>query len=1035
MKWKPVEEKTPLMMGQKTLSKHSFPLSVRLKAKWGLPQITNAFIRHRLFETLDGLTERQCTWLVAPGGYGKSYLMQSYVKRDQRPAIWYNLDEGDSDIVTFFADFSESLETAGRGPILRLSQDVQDLSRFSRLYFQQLAEQIETPTLVILDDYHRITAESGLHEMIAAAIGYLPASIHLVVLSREAPPSAFARAQAHLHIGLIGADELALTDDEAHGIARLVMEEQITDHDILEARRRVDGWAVGFMVLLGQSDPSNVAPESVTTLFHYFEHEVLNATTDEMCLFLWQTALFQNFSAEMAERLTGRKDAAAILRGLVSGNYFLQVNQSTEPVYHYHDLFRDYLLDYGRFKHADGWRDAALCAADILSDNDEPDAAASLYAELADWECLGKLINHHGGQLLQRGSHRTLSRWLTLLPNELKDQQPWLVYWDGCARLATNPKHARERLRQAFALFVREDERHGALLAWAAVCQAFWIAFDDMRPLNDWFRELEALWPGHEPVLPPEIEAQVAIGAFLCQIVTKPDDPELFYWEKRLTRLLESSCNPELNTMAATLLMFHFVWTVGDRGRARMLRDVLRSAESLETIAPMTLVITRSWGDFSYEYGFGGSLSRCLESLHAARNIAAARGVHLYDATLYGGMAYCHLTSGHVDVARQALDQMGEALNWERTYDAGFYFWLREWEAWLDGRYTEASDLGRQERTYADRFGLMHPWPMSHLAAAQTMNSLGRRAQALRHLAEIGRWARHTQSRIGIYIRGLALAQFSLESGRRERVRRILRATLPLGQVEGYAGPPFFRPSDVTKLCAEALSAGIESDYITRVIRSRELPAPKTMEFKERWPWRVKVCLLGKFMLELDGSPYASVGKGQQKPLELLKVLVALGGESVPWEQLADMLWPNVEGDMAASNFKTTLSRLRKLLGQHEFLLIREGVLSLNRKYCWTDVWRFAELAREIEAAAQPNGDAVLATRTEALVQRLGVAYPRPLLCGGREDWIAPIRRRMHDRYARCNEKLARLMERTEAHELAADIRASALSLDDAGCF
>jgi hypothetical protein len=77
----------------------------------------------------------------------------------------------------------------------------------------------------------------------------------------------------------------------------------------------------------------------------------------------------------------------------------------------------------------------------------------------------------------------------------------------------------------------------------------------------------------------------------------------------------------------------------------------------------------------------------------------------------------------------------------------------------------------------------------------------------------------------------------------------------------------------------------------------------------------------------------------------------------------------------------------------------------------------------------------VLATRTEALVQRLGVAYPRPLLCGGREDWIAPIRRRMHDRYARCNEKLARLMERTEAHELAADIRASALSLDDAGCF
>ena len=1017
------------------MTKNKFPQSVRLKAKWGSPRITNAFQRHRLFKVLDDNAGRPCTWVVAPGGYGKTYLLQSYITVGRRPVLWYNLDEGDSDIATFFADLSEALESAGYGPLLRLSPDIQHLAQFSRLYFQQLAEQVERPTLLILEDYQRVAAESGLHEAIAAAIDYLPSSIHLVVLTREAPPPAFARVQSHLQMGLIGVDALALTEDEAVGIARRTMGELITDHAILDACRRVGGWAAGFVILLGQSDPSIVAPESKTTLFNYFEHEVLNATTDEMRIFLWQTALFQNFSAEMAEGLTGREHAATILRELISGNYFLQANQSPEPVYHYHDLFRYYLLDFGRHNHAEEWQSAALRAANILSDIGEPESSANLYIELADWESLGQLVNRHGGHLLQRGSHRTLARWLSLLPGELKDQQPWLRYWDGCSRLATNPKQARERLRQAFTLFVRGGELPGALLAWAAVCQTYWIALDDMRPLAGWLAELDTLWPGREPSLPQEIETQVAIGAFLCLIVARPNDSALDYWEKRLTRLLESSHNPDLNSMAATLLMFHFVWTIGDRGRARMLRDVLRTAESSQTIAPMILVITSSWGDFSYEYGFGGSLSRCLESLHAARNIAAVRGVHLYDATLYGGMAYCHLTSGQIEEARQVLDQMGEALNWERTYDAGFYLWLREWEAWLDGRYTEASDLGRQEHAIADRFGMMHPWPMSHLAAAQTANSLGRRSQALRHLAEIGRWARHTHSRIGTYLRGLALAQFSLESGRRARTQRILRATLSLGQVEGYVGPPFFRPSDMTKLCAEALSAGIENDYITRVIRSRKLPAPKTMESRERWPWRVKVCLLGKFTLELDGSPCVSARKAQQKPLELLKVLVALGGESVPWEQMADMLWPNFEGDLAASNFKTTLSRLRKLLGQNEFLLVREGVLSLNRKHCWTDVWRFTELAREIEAVAQPYGDAVLAARTEELVQRLGVAYPRSLLCGGREDWIAPVRRRLHDRYARCIEKLARLMERSEAHELAANIRASMLSLDDAGCF
>ena len=1017
------------------MTKKSLLLSVRLKAKWGSPRITNAFVRHRLFETLDGLTSHPWTWLVAPGGYGKTYLLQSYTETRRRPSIWYNLDESDSDVVTFFADFSEALETAGYGPLLRLSPDVQVLSRFSRLYFQQLAEQIESPTLLIFDDYQRVGAESSLHEAIAAAIEYLPASIHLVILSREGPPAAFARTQAHLQMGLIGADDLALTEEEALGIARRAMGNHVKDHAILEARRRVDGWVAGFMILLGQSDPSTVLPESVTTLFHYFGHEVLKHTPDDIRPFLWQTALFQKFSAAMAERLTSRKDAATILRRLASGNYFLQLSQSSEPMYHYHDLFRDYLLDHGRRHHADEWRSAARRAANILSDNDEPDAAANLYAELAEWESLGQLVNRHGGSLLQRGSHRTLARWLSLLPGELTDQQPWLVYWDACGWLAINPKQARERLRQAFALFVRGGERPGALLAWAAVCQAYWIAFDDMRPLAGWLAELDTLWPGHEPALSQEIEAQVAIGAFLCLIVARPDDPALDYWESRLTRLLENSRDPNLNSMAATLLMFHFVWTVGDRGRARMLRDVLRAAERSPAIIPITLVIARTWGDFSYEYGFGGSLSRCVESLHAARDLAASRGVHLYDATLYGGMAYCHLTAGQIEEARQALDQMVQALNWERTYDAGFYLWLREWEAWLDGRYTEASDLGRQEHAYADRFGLMHPWPLSHLAAAQVANSLGRRSQALRHLAEIGRWARHTRSRIGTYLRGLALAQFSLENGRRERTRTILRATFTLGQVEGYVGPPFFRPADMTKLCAEALSAGIENDYITRVIRSRELPAPQTMESSERWPWRLKVCALGEFTLVLNGSLYAGARKAQQKPLELLKALVALGGEAVPWEQLADMLWPHMDGDLAEINFKTTLSRLRKLLGQHEFLVVREGMLSLNREHCWADVWRFRELAREIDAAAQPNGDAVLAARIEALAQQLGFAYPRPLLCTGREVWIAPIRRRLHDRYARCIEKLARLMERSEAHELAADIRASTLSLDDAGCF
>jgi len=169
------------------------------------------FVRHRLFATLDGMSDQPCTWLAAPGGYGKTYLLQSYVDAGQYSSIWYNLDGGDSDVVTFFADFSEALERSGCGPLLRLTPDVQILARFSRLYFQKLGEQIKAPTILILDDYHRVAADSGLHEVIAGAIDHLPRSIRLVILSREGPPPALSRAQAHHQLGLVGAADLALT--------------------------------------------------------------------------------------------------------------------------------------------------------------------------------------------------------------------------------------------------------------------------------------------------------------------------------------------------------------------------------------------------------------------------------------------------------------------------------------------------------------------------------------------------------------------------------------------------------------------------------------------------------------------------------------------------------------------------------------------------------------------------------------------------------------------------------------------------------
>ena len=85
-------------------------------------------------------------------------------------------------------------------------------------------------------------------------------------------------------------------------------------------------------------------------------------------------------------------------------------------------------------------------------------------------------------------------------------------------------------------------------------------------------------------------------------------------------------------------------------------------------------------------------------------------------------------------------------------------------------------------------------------------------------------------------------------------------------------------------------------------------------------PASVKIFTLGRSRVEIGGQPLQFARKSQRKPLELLELLVALGGASISVERMADALWPASDGDLARGTFDTTLHRLRNLIG-HQALI------------------------------------------------------------------------------------------------------------------
>lgn len=68
------------------------------------PRISKLYLRKRLFRSLDAACKKPVVWGSGLAGSGKTSLVAQYLDHHRTPSIWYQMDEGDSDLATFFYD-------------------------------------------------------------------------------------------------------------------------------------------------------------------------------------------------------------------------------------------------------------------------------------------------------------------------------------------------------------------------------------------------------------------------------------------------------------------------------------------------------------------------------------------------------------------------------------------------------------------------------------------------------------------------------------------------------------------------------------------------------------------------------------------------------------------------------------------------------------------------------------------------------------------------------------------------------------------
>jgi DNA-binding SARP family transcriptional activator len=259
---------------------------------------------------------------------------------------------------------------------------------------------------------------------------------------------------------------------------------------------------------------------------------------------------------------------------------------------------------------------------------------------------------------------------------------------------------------------------------------------------------------------------------------------------------------------------------------------------------------------------------------------------------------------------------------------------------------------------------------------------------------------------------------------------------MEVGRAFGYIDLfPWWQPSVMADLCAKALVSGIEVDYVQGLIRKHHLVPAEPPLTVGNWPWPLRINTLGRFELFKDGVPLVFSRKIQKKPLLLLKALIALGGKDIKEEQITDLIWPDSEGDAGHNAFKTTLSRLRHLIGE-EPISFQEGKASLNPFACWVDTKTFELMTRRVDALSRQTREEEETQRAGDLNRIIRLAQKAMEIYKGHflafdedQPWMIPYRDRLRNRYLGLVTRLGEYLKETGKLEMALEVFQRALNI------